>query len=192
MIINSFSLLNGCDTLSIIFAQTFFMDSLSILFTVAIVIFLFGSFYYLYNEYKKRKKKNTMVNEYSTIQLQLQAYERLTLFVDRVALPNLISRVNQPSASVREMQVLLTQHAKQEFEHNITQQIYVSADAWTAVKNLKDQNILIVNQLANLLPPQATGIDLCKVILEFLMNDPKGTLPQVVSEVLSFEAKKLL
>ena len=140
MIINSFSLLNGYNTFTIIFVQIFYMDSLSIFFTVAIIIFLFGSFYYLYSEYRKRKKTNIMINEYSTIQLRLQAYERLTLFVDRIALPNLISRVNEPGASVREMQVLLTQNTKQEFEHNITQQIYVSADAWTAVKNLKDQN----------------------------------------------------
>ncbi len=90
------------------------------------------------------------------------------------------------------MQLTLTQNIRSEFDYNITQQIYVSSEAWNAVKNLKEQNLLIINQLANVLPPNATGLDLNKLLLEFLMNDKKGTLHEVVSEVLSFEAKKLL
>ncbi|MFY7900436.1 MAG: hypothetical protein ACOVNY_09650, partial [Chitinophagaceae bacterium] len=61
--------------------------------------------------------------------LQLQALERLTLLTDRIALPNIIGRVNMPGFSVREMQQAITQAIKQEFEHNLTQQIYVSTDA---------------------------------------------------------------
>src|SRR5688500_6665771 len=59
-------------------------------------------------------------------QLQLQAYERMILLTDRIALPNVISRVNQAGISLRDMQLLLTQQIKQEFEYNVTQQIYVS------------------------------------------------------------------
>jgi len=124
--------------------------------------------------------------------IQLQAYERLLILVDRIALPHVISRVNQPHASARDMQLLLTQNIRSEFDYNVTQQIYVSPDAWSAVKNLKEQNLLIINQLANVLPPNATGLDLNKLLLEFLMNDKKGTLHEVVSEALSYEAKKLM
>lgn len=128
----------------------------------------------------------------ANVQMQLQAYERLILLVDRIALPNLIARLGKQSMSARDMQHLLTQNIREEFEYNITQQIYVSSDAWTAVKNLKEQNMLIVNQLANALPPNATGLDLNKLLLQFLMNDKKGTLHEVVSEVLSYEAKRLI
>lgn len=125
-------------------------------------------------------------------QLRLQAYERLTLLVDRIALPNLISRVNQAGLSARDMQLLLTRSIREEFDYNITQQIYVSPEAWNAVKNLKEQNLLVINQLANTLPPVATGLDLNKLLLEYLMTDKKGSLHEVVSEVLSYEAKALL
>jgi hypothetical protein len=128
----------------------------------------------------------------TSVQMQLQAYERLILLVDRIALPNLISRVGKTAMSAKDMQHLLTQNIREEFEYNITQQIYVSADAWTAVKNLKEQNMLIVNQLANVLPPNATGLDLNKLLLDFLMHDKKGALHEVVSEVLSYEAKKVM
>jgi hypothetical protein len=128
----------------------------------------------------------------TTRQLQLQAYERMILLTDRIALPNIINRVNQPGLSLKDMQALLTQSIKQEFEYNVTQQIYVSNEAWEAVRNLKDQNILIINQVASYLPADASGQDLGRAILEMLMQNPKATLHTVVSDVLSFEAKKIL
>lgn len=143
---------------------------------------------------KKKDNNPKPVNANSAVnsQMQLQAYERLILLADRIALPNLIARVGKQNMSAREMQQTLVQNIREEFEYNITQQIYVSADAWTAVKNLKDQNMLIVNQFANTLPPNATGLDLNKMLLQFLMNDKKGNLHEVVSEVLSYEAKQVL
>ena len=125
-------------------------------------------------------------------QFQLQAYERLILLADRIALPNLIQRVNQPGFTAREMQSLLTQTIRQEFEHNITQQIYVSAEAWDAVRNYKEQNLLIVNQVGSFLPEEATGNDLNRQLLDLLVQNPKASLQNVVAEALSFEAKKLL
>ncbi|HLX66875.1 MAG TPA: hypothetical protein VKR41_07755 [Puia sp.] len=125
-------------------------------------------------------------------QLQLQAYERLILLTDRIALPNLIQRLHQPGLSAREMQSLLTLSIRQEFEHNITQQIFVSAEAWDAIRNYKDQNTLIINQVASFLPEDATGNDLNRQLLDLLMQNPKASLQNIVSEALSFEAKKLL
>ena len=127
-----------------------------------------------------------------SLSLKLQAYERLMILVDRIALPNVISRLNNPSLSAREMQAVLTQEIRSEFEYNITQQIYVSPEAWNAVKNLKDQNILTINQLAAVLPPAAIAKDLNKLLLEFLMNDRKGNLHEVVAEALTYEAGKLM
>jgi hypothetical protein len=124
--------------------------------------------------------------------LKLQAYERLILLADRIALPNLISRCNQPGLNMREMQNLLVQTIRQEFDHNITQQIYVSPEAWDAIRNLKEQNLLIINQVSSYLPDTATGQDLNKSLLEMVMQNPKASLHHVVSDALSFEAKKVL
>ena len=169
------------------------MDPLSILFTVSMVIFTIGSFFVLYKWNKKNKTKETPEKTNpGSHQMQLQAYESLTLLVDRIALPNLISRMNQSGISAREMQMLLIQTIKQEFDYNITQQIYVSAAAWNAAKSLKEQTMLIINQYASTLSPEATGTDLNKLLLEYLMNDTKGNLHELVSEAISYEARKLL
>lgn len=170
------------------------MDTSSIVFTVIITILVTAVIVYiLTTRFKTVSSKNPFPKEVdSTVSMQLQAYERLIILVDRIALPNVITRVNQPASSAREMQLMLTQSIRSEFDYNITQQIYVSSEAWNAVKNLKEQNLLIINQLANVLPPNATGLDLNKLLLEFLMNDKKGSLHEVVSDVLSYEAKKMM
>ena len=170
------------------------MDIYSAGFIISMVIFIIGSVLILV------KKKPVSANKTSTpsssatqtLPLQLQAYERLSLLADRIALPNLIVRLNQSGISAREMQLLYIQAIRQEFEYNITQQIYVSAESWEAVKTLKDNTQLIIHQFANELPEDAGSADLNKLLLEYVMNDPKGNLHELVSNAISEEARKLL
>lgn len=168
------------------------MNNTIILLCVAIAILLSVLLVYIYRDVKRGEKSDEKTIDPQTKQMQLQAYERLTLLVDRIALPNLISRIAISGISARDMQLLLVKNIREEFEYNISQQIYVTHDAWNAVKNLKEQNMLVINQFANALPPNATGLDLNKLLLEFLMNNRKGALHEVVSEVLAYEAKTLL
>lgn len=175
-----------------------------LIWAVAIAVVLGGSLAFLFWKQRKEAKPsstpsktkqqtNSMVSSGpSSFQLQLAAYERLILLAERIALPSLINRMNAQGLSSREMQSVLTETIKQEFDHNVTQQIYVSAEAWDAVRNLKEQNIFIVNQVASFLPPDATGTDLNKNLLEMIIQNPKASLHAVVAEVLSYEAKKVL
>jgi uncharacterized iron-regulated membrane protein len=166
--------------------------------SIAIAVILAGTLAFLLWKQRKeaksveKRKKAAAPPALNTKQLQLQAYERLILLTDRIGLPNLVSRLNQQGLNVKEMQMLLTQSIKQEFEHNITQQIYVSQEAWDAVRNLKEQNMLIINQVASFLPPDATGGELNRNLLELIMNNPKSSLQNVVADALSFEAKKIM
>lgn len=166
-----------------------------------VIAFSLGGFL-AYALWKQRKEAKQMLEKHekekaaaaapATQPLQLQAYERLMLLVDRIALPNLISRTSAAGLTSRDMQAVLTTTIRQEFEYNVTQQIYVSHESWEAVRNLKDQNILIINQIASFLPAEATGQDLSRSILEMLMQSPKASLHNVVADVLSYEAKKLM
>jgi hypothetical protein len=124
--------------------------------------------------------------------MQLQAYERLVLLTERLSLPNLISRLNQPGIAAVEMKIILTENIKHEFEYNSTQQLYVSPVSWDSVRNLKEQNIMIINQVANTLAPGASAADLNKKILEVMMSQPNGALHEMVLQALNFEAKKIM
>lgn len=162
---------------------------------ISIVISVIALVIALLAFYKKGEKKEetiTPVSQYNSVPLQLQAYERLVLLTERLSLPNLISRISLPNASAKEMQVMLTENIKQEFEYNASQQIYVSPVAWEAVRNLRDQNMLIINQVANVLPPNATGSDLNKQLLEVIMQQNDAALHTIVLNAINFEAKKLM
>lgn len=126
----------------------------------------------------------------SVLPLQLQAYERLVLLVERINLQNLISRVFQQGLTATDMQIGLIQTVKAEFDHNVAQQIYVSPVAWEAVKTLKEQTITIINQVASQLPPGATAMDLNKQILEIFMQ-AESSPSELTSQILNAEAKKL-
>lgn len=126
----------------------------------------------------------------AVLPLQLQAYERLVLLVERINLQNLISRVFQQGLTATDMQIGLVQTIKAEFDHNIAQQIYVSAVAWDAVKTLKEQTISIINQVAIQLPPDATAMDLNKQILEIFLQ-AETSPSELTSQILNAEAKQL-
>jgi hypothetical protein len=148
----------------------------------------------IYSIFRKTKQEEgTDISEkFNSIPLRLQAYERLVLLTERIALPNLISRLNQPGISAHEMKIILTENIKQEFEHNSTQQLYVSQVSWDSVRNLKEQNIMVVNQVATTLLPAASASELNKKILEILMSQPNGALHEMVLQTLNYEAKKLM
>jgi hypothetical protein len=170
------------------------MDIATISLVISIIAFIISiSIFFILS----RKQKIASIeggNGFNSKPLQLQAYERLVMLSERIALPNLISRANQPGAGMnaREMQSLLLESIKQEYEYNLTQQIYVSPVAWEAVKNLKEQTTLVINQVAAALPPEATGIDLNKILLDVMMKQQKGQLHAIVLEALNYEARKLM
>ena len=129
---------------------------------------------------------------FETTPLRLQAYERLVLLAERISLPQLINRLYQPNYSALEMKQILIENIRQEFEYNSTQQLYVSPIAWDAVKNLKEQEILFINQLFSSLPSHETASVFTRKILETEMARPEGPLFEIVTQTLNREAKKLM
>lgn len=158
---------------------------------VAAVVFVL----YLFT-WRKEKKSMGQPQETpaanGTLNLKLGAYERLVLLAERIALPNLVSRVPAGDLSVRQFQGVLIDQVRTEFDYNLSQQIYVAPQAWQAVSNLKEQNIFIINKVAETLNPDDRGVELSKRIIELVNADPNVSLHPIVLEALNFEAKKLL
>lgn len=126
------------------------------------------------------------------IRLQLQAYERLAILCERIGLNNLLKRYYSPELSAKLLQSTIIQTVETEFEYNVSQQLYVSTAAWDGVKRLKEQNIFIINQLAAMLPPNASAKDLAEKITAFLASDENASLQQIVSTLINNEAKMLM
>lgn len=164
--------------------------------TVIVIFFLvlLLAFIWILTEFTSMKKElgERKDNDPETLKLRLQAYERITLLTERISLQNLLSRIDNSGLSCRQMQISIIDSIKQEYEYNMSQQIYVSPEVWRAVNNLKEQNIYVVNQLATTLPAHATAMDLNKHIIDYLINNQSASLHNVVHEAINFEAKKLM
>jgi len=169
------------------------MSTIETIILILILILLLGLIWIL-TEFSSMKKQlqDHKNNDPETLRLRLQAYERITLLTERIALQNLLSRHTNPGLSCRQMQMTLIDSIKQEYEYNMSQQIYVSPEVWRAVNNLKEQNIYIINQLAATLPLQASGMDLNKHIIDYLINNSNASLHNIVLEAINYEAKKLM
>jgi hypothetical protein len=129
--------------------------------------------FYLFKPYLDRAENLQMLDykkaiSSQTLPLKLQAYERIVLFIERINPANMLVRLNGPDYSAAELHSLIVAEIRNEFQHNISQQIYVSHTAWDVVRRLKDDTLSIATNAIKALPETATGLELSKIILVHL------------------------
>jgi hypothetical protein len=108
---------------------------------------------------------------------RLQAYERMVLFLERMAPQNLLVRLNSSGMPSREFHQLLLSEIRNEYNHNVSQQVYISQDVWELIKNAKEDLIVSINDAASEMNMESTSLDLSKKIFEKSINkqvDPLG------------------
>lgn len=84
----------------------------------------------------------------TSIPLKFQAYERMALFLERINPPNLLTRVIKPKIKVGTLHSSLLATIRDEYEHNMSQQLYISDNAWELVKTAKEDVVRLVNSTA--------------------------------------------
>jgi cell division protein FtsX len=80
--------------------------------------------------------------------IRLQAYERMALFLERISPDSLVLRCYQPGMDLRLLQGVMTKNIRNEWEHNLSQQVYLSDNAWMRIREAKDEMINMVNSSA--------------------------------------------
>lgn len=172
--------------------NSYFLD---IFRTVISGLILIVAVFYLLKPYLDKLEKQPVSGidpntENNRVSLQLQAYERLLLFVDRTNPVNLLIRLNDPAYLAAELHYQVLGEIRNEFQHNITQQLYVSAIAWEIVKRIKNDTISLVNSAIKVLPPHASGFDFSKLILE-QMSKMENNPYDVAAALIRDEARQL-
>lgn len=104
----------------------------------------------------------------TTLPLRLQAYERVVLLIERINPASLLVRLNNPAYSAADLHRLAIQEVNNEYQHNITQQVYVSSRAWGVVRRLKDDTAGLLNGTLRGLPDNASGLDFSRALLTHL------------------------
>lgn len=122
------------------------------------------------NDQDKRKQELILQNSRTVTPIKLQAYERIVLFLERISLESLLVRVSTPDMTAQQLHLALLNTIRSEFEHNLSQQIYMSQQTWEVVRNARSNMIKIINSEVEKLPPDSTGMALSKRLLEKIME----------------------
>jgi hypothetical protein len=115
--------------------------------------------------------------------VRLQAYERITLFLERISPQNLLIRLNSPGLSAHDFHRMLLDEIRNEYNHNVSQQVYMSEDTWNRVKNAKEDLIILINDASSQVPADASSIDFAKRIFEFALNKKVDPIGHALTEV---------
>jgi hypothetical protein len=121
------------------------------LFFPLIVVFVF--IYYMLKAFfdqfeKQRKQEMAQRTSKTLLPLKFQAYERITLFLERIKPESMVIRVAQPGMTTFELQRALTESVREEYEHNLSQQIYVSSQAWAMVVGARQSMMQLITSTA--------------------------------------------
>lgn len=104
---------------------------------------------------------------------KLRAYERMVIFLERVEPEAILTRGNIHEMTALQLQKSLIQQIKQEWEHNLSQQLYIRDDTWTMVSNAKESLIQLINTCAAEVTLDSTALEYAKHIIETYSKSPK-------------------
>ena len=122
--------------------------------------------------------------------LIMQAYERLITFTERSSFKALLERLPAGTLDATQLFAVYREAIRTEYEHNLSQQIYVPEGIWQAVSDMKEQQIFILEQLSGTLPPNSPGTLLEQAILHFQASDANASMQPIVLEAIRNAAKK--
>ena len=132
------------------------------------------------SEYKAKASEAILPN-------RLQAFERMSLFLERLSPGNLVLRLNSSNMSAQELRHLMISEIREEFNHNLSQQIYMSDKSWKLIKNTVEDVIALISTSAEKLDENAKSVELAKLIFNEMEKrevDPvEVTLTEVKAEI---------
>ncbi len=147
---------------------------------------------FLVNETERKRLAIFAEGQDTTLRLRLQAYERLALYMERIHPRVLIPRLYSTGMTTRELQAAILETIRMEYEHNLSQQIYVSTQVWKTIQSVKEQEIAMINQIVTLLNPDGSAKELHQKIVDFILTNENDLPVEVALDIINREAKLVL
>ncbi|MGB3590546.1 MAG: hypothetical protein WBA16_02585 [Nonlabens sp.] len=116
-------------------------------FLISVIAYYFFSAF-MKNEEKRRRFITVRESQGKTLPTRMQAYERMTLFLERIKPANLVVRTKPGDMNKADYEQSLVAAIELEFEHNIAQQIYISEEAWNVIRGAKNTTIQKIRQVS--------------------------------------------
>lgn len=144
----------------------------------------------LNSDTQQQRMQLLMGSKKELLPLRLQAYERLAIFLERMEYINLVPRVTEAGLQANQLHLRMVTSIKEEFEHNLSQQIYVSAEVWAAVALAKDDTIKNLNLVAGSVDPKAPSKELFKQLINFSRERGQSANQRALA-IINAEVKSL-
>ncbi len=142
--------------------------------TIPAVVVALTAYFAIKLTYEKELKKQVLELKHNSTKvitpIRLQSYERIALFLERIKPESILLRNITHSMNAAQYQTVLITSIRNEFEHNLSQQVYISSALWEATKKAKEEAIKIINLSAAQLTEEATGKDLANKIIEITVD----------------------
>lgn len=146
-------------------------------------------FYKSENEKRLWELKRLAQKEISP--LRMRAYERLALLLERTTPEHMLIDLNLSEMTPLQVQAHLMHTIRQEYDHNLSQQVYISNEVWDMIENAKNQTIAFVNNIALQIPADSTALDYAKTLITAYRSN--GDTPsELALQALKDEARSLL
>ena len=146
---------------------------------------------FLENDQKRREHELKRNTQATITPLKIQAYERIVIFLERIHPNSLVVRVNKHGMNAHQLHMELVKTIKSEYEHNLSQQIYVSYNSWELVKTAKEEIIKLVNISSTKVPNENVSNDLALMILNITANLEKKLPNEVALEYVKKEVNQI-
>ncbi len=161
--------------------------------TLPALVVLYGMYLFartfLQKELEKKHVKGVYKIANETLTLRLQAYERLCLLAERIRMQAVMLRITENIPDAYSYQIRMVSEIRTEFQHNLSQQLYISSTAWALIRNSVEENILLIRHAAQELPDDANSQEFIKLLFHKLAqaeSDPvEKTLAFLREEVKS-------
>ncbi|WP_452596526.1 DUF7935 family protein [Pontimicrobium sp. MEBiC01747] len=138
----------------------------------ALIVGLAAYFFFKEHVNNEDRRRNYLLRkdlEVTVLPTRLQAYERMTLFLERITPSKLLIRVSPISSDKEQYESLLIKSIEQEFEHNLSQQIYITDECWNIINASKNATIQLIRK-ASMLEKTDTANKLREVLLTEMME----------------------
>lgn len=124
----------------------------------------------LSNELEKRRIESEQKNREIVLPMRLQAYERMSLFLERISPENIIPRINQNQMEAGALHQFLLKEIRDEYNHNLSQQVYLSPQLWNMIKIARQETVASINAAAQETPLEEKGTVLGRKIIDLYMQ----------------------
>ncbi len=146
---------------------------------------------YLGKQYQMKLLETKNEVQKTTVPLKLQAYERLTLLCERISIPNLILRIKSPGMSADDLHMAMLIAIQQEFDHNISQQVYISDNLWSIIKQARQHVVNSISAASVEVNKDGAGSELADKLLSFYDQSEERPL-ETAQRAIRREASLLL